>query len=178
MKKSKEKKEKRSQHVGDLEVNSNVKGWWENFMVAWIKKIWALSFIFLSLHIIKYTSKFFFSYFFSKVVHPCYFTSKQAHLSSFLFYFYFLLSGIEFLVYNVYGNRNSGKSKLQLYLLQYKILNWRSKPSSISKRYKILTLFVHFLLLFGNGFLLIEVVCLCCFDIFIGWDIFWSTPFL
>ena len=96
-------------------------------------------------------------------------------LSSFLFYFYFLLSGIEFLVYNVYGNRNSGKSKLQLYLLQYKILNWRSKPSSISKRYKILTLFVHFLLLFGNGFLLIEVVCLCCFDIFIG---FWSTPFL
>ena len=118
-------------------------------------------------------------YFLSKVFS----TLFHIQINTPLVYFFFL-----FFRYWVFGLQclwdiNLGKSKLQLYLLGYKILNRRnshwgiSKAYSISTRYKILTLFVHFLL-FGNGFLLIQVVCLCYFDIFIGWDIFWSTPFL
>ena len=158
--------------------------WWENFMVSLDKKhLDPIIYFIFSPHNQTNSKKVSLPIFSSKFsIHPIPPPNKHT-LSSFFIYFLFFifLSSIEYLVCNVYGNRNLGKSKLQLYLLRYKILNRRnshwgiSKPSSISKRYKILTLFVHFLLLFGNGFLLIEVVCLCCFDIFIG---FWSTPFL
>ena len=69
-----------------------------------------------------HSKKVYLPMFFSKFsIHPISPPNKHT-----FFLLFFLFPGIEFLVCNVYGNKNLRKSKLQLYLLQYKILNRRN----------------------------------------------------